>query len=50
MKELLDQEGIVGDRWDEDTAERGLAKWLEVWFLLVGSIVNLVSLNDVHTK
>jgi len=42
MKELL--EDAIGDSWDEDSAQNGLVKWLAVWFMLLGQVVEMTHL------
>jgi hypothetical protein len=42
MKELL--EDAIGESWDEDDAQHGLVKWLAVWFMLLGQMVEMTHL------
>ncbi|KAF9519351.1 hypothetical protein BS47DRAFT_1337112, partial [Hydnum rufescens UP504] len=42
VKELMDE--IVGDEWDETNPEKGLLRWFGLWFMVLGSVLNLVSL------
>ncbi|KAF8319984.1 hypothetical protein DL93DRAFT_2053043 [Clavulina sp. PMI_390] len=39
MGELLDD--VIRRSWDEDDAENGLARWMALWFMLLGTIVDL---------
>lgn len=42
MKELL--EDVISESWDGDDLQNGLVKWLAVWFMLLGQIVEMVQL------
>jgi hypothetical protein len=35
---------IVGDEWDEKDPEKGLLRWFGVWFMVLGSVLSVVSL------
>jgi ubiquitin-like-conjugating enzyme ATG10 len=42
MKELLEDE--IGESWDDDNLRNGFVKWLAIWFMLLGQIVEMVHL------
>lgn len=42
MGELLDER--IGLSWNEDDPQTGLVQWLATWFMLLSTIVDIVSL------
>lgn len=42
MGELLNE--TIGLSWNEDDPQKGLVRWLATWFMLLGTIVDIVSL------
>lgn len=42
MREILME--TIGGSWDEIDTEYGLVRWLALWFMLLGTIVDVVSL------